>query len=83
MTPEHLTESLRMADAQNQRVLDDRNDQRRTSRYYFTVGSVGILGIVAMLVFSGNAPIMEKFLEWALLLGAGLVGGFGWTKSKQ
>ena len=40
MTPEHLTQSLGMVDAQNQRVLDDRNDQRKTTRYYITVGAV-------------------------------------------
>ena len=83
MTPEHLTQSLGMVDAQNQRVLDDRNDQRKTTRYYITVGAVTALGITGMLVFSGNASIMENFLEWVLLLGVGAFGGSGWARRKQ
>ena len=83
MTPEHLTQSLGMVDAENQRVLDDRNDQRKTTRYYVTVGALAALGITAMLVFSGNASLMENFLEWVLLLGAGAFGGSGWVKGKQ
>lgn len=83
MTPEHLTQSLGMVDAQNQRILDDRNDQRKTVRYYVTVGAAVALGITAMLVFSGNAALMENFLEWVLLLGVGAFGGSGWAKGKQ
>ena len=41
------------------------------------------LGITAMLVFSGNASIMENFLEWVLLLGVGAFGGSGWAKGKK
>ena len=72
-----------MVDAQNQRVLDDRNDQRKTTRYYITVGAATALGITGMLVFSGNASIMENFLEWVLLLGVGAFGGSGWARRKQ
>lgn len=80
MTPEHLTQSLGMVDAQNRRVADDRTDRRKTNRYLVSVAAATALGITAMLVFSGNAAIMDNFLEWVLLLGVGAFGGSGWAR---
>ena len=69
MTPEHLTQSLGMVDAQNQRVLDDRNDQRKTTRYYITVGAVTALGITAI------AGLLRQRVDHGELLGVGVVVG--------
>ena len=90
VTSEHVTKSLEVVDAHDQRVLEDRKDERADRRDarvkgLFRIGMLILagLGIVAMLVFSGNAELIGNALEWITLLGIGAVGGYGYGFTKR
>lgn len=90
ITSEHVTKSLEVVDNHDQRVLEDRKDERvdrkdaRVKGLYRTgMIIVAGLGIVSLLVFSENAPLIEEGLRWVTLLGAGAFGGYGLAKRRS
>lgn len=82
LTPEHITQSLEMVNAQNERVLDDRKDGRRTNLRYVGIAAATVLIGVGMLVFSGNAELLRTIGEWLVPAAVGWVGGYGMGKSR-
>ena len=82
LTPEHITQSLDMVNAQNERVLEDRKDGRRTKLRYVGITAASVLIGVGMLVFSGNAELLRTIGEWLVPAAVGWVGGYGMGKSR-
>ena len=82
VTSEHVSQSLEMVEAHGRRVLEDRKDQRKHSLRQNVILAVTVAGSIAMLVFSGNAPLLGDILQWAVPLAAGVVGGVGWAKRR-
>lgn len=82
LTTEHITQSLEMVNAQNERVLDDRKDGRRTNIRYVGIAAATVLIGVGMLVFSGNAELLRAIGEWLVPAAVGWIGGYGMGKSR-
>ena len=90
VTSEHVSKSLEVVDAHDQRVLEDRKDERADRRdarvkglYRTGMIIAGGLVIVAILVFSGNASLIGDALEWLTLVGVGAVGGYGFGRVRN
>ena len=81
LTPEHITQTLEMVNAQNERVLEDRKDGRRTTLRYVGIAAAAVLIAVGMLVFSGNAELLRTVGEWLVPASVGWAGGYGMGKS--
>lgn len=80
VTPEHIGQSLEVVDAHDQRVADDAKDRRRDSRVKLGMILVAVIVVIAMLIFSGNGPLLEELVKWITILGAGAFGGHGLAK---
>ena len=85
-----MSKSLEVVDAHDQRVLEDRKDEREDRRDarvkgLFRTGMIiaGGLVIVAILVFSGNASLIGDALEWLTLVGAGAIGEYGFGRVRN
>lgn len=90
ITSEHVTKSLEVVDNHDRRVLEDRKDERVDRRdarvkglYRTGMIIVAGLGIVSILVFSGNAALIEEGLRWLTLVAAGAFGGYGLAKRRN
>lgn len=82
ITSEHIDKSLDITDAQNERVRIDRRETRTHHFRVLIVGVVALLGLVALLVFSDNAGLVQDMLEWLAVGGVGWAGGYGWAKRR-
>ena len=82
VTSEHVSQSLEMVEAHDRRLLEDRKDQRTHALRQNVIVAAAVVGSIAMLVFSENAPLLSDILRWAVPLAAGVVGGAGWVKRR-
>lgn len=82
LTPEHITQTLEMVNAQNERAIEDRKDGRRTTLRYVGITAATVLIAVGMLVFSGNAELLRTVGEWLVPASVGWAGGYGMGKSR-
>lgn len=65
------------ADDAHKRLGEDRRDSRRIKFYSLIAVCVVVLSLVGMLLFSGNATILEENLDVVLGFAAGALGGYG------
>lgn len=83
ITADHIDKSLDIADAQNERVARDRRDSRAFSFRTTALAFVSALVLVALLVFSDNAALLENLVEWLAAGGVGWAGGYGWASRRR
>lgn len=75
--PEHIDKALDHADGAHKRLGEDRKDSRRIKLYALVAVCVVVLILVGMLLFSGNAAILDENLDVVLGFAAGALGGYG------
>lgn len=90
LKPQHVDESLKLTDRVNERFFADRRHRRRT--WAWLGGGVVILFAVVMLVlvFTGNAELVQYLIEELVPVATGVIGGSGglaliinWNKLRE
>ena len=76
ITEDHIDKSLDITDAQNERIAVDRRESR-TFRFRVILVAAAL---VAVLVFSDNASLLQDVIKWLAAGGVGWAGGYGWAK---
>lgn len=82
ITEDHIDKSLDITDAQNERVAVDRRESRTFRFRVIVVAAAFLLVLVAVLVFSDNASLLQDVIEWMAAGGVGWAGGYGWAKRR-
>lgn len=82
ITEDHIDKSLDITDAQNERVAVDRRESRTFRFRVIVVVAAFLLVLVAVLVFSDNASLLQDVIEWMAAGGVGWAGGYGWAKRR-
>ena len=77
LTEDHITKSLEMVDSQNEREATDRKDQRAFWGKTQLRVMAGVLTLVALLVFTGNAQLIASHGEYVVIGTVGAFGGYG------
>lgn len=77
LTEDHITKSLDMVESQNERVAEDRKDQRKFWGTTQIRIIVGLLALVSLLIFTGNAQLIATLGECVVIGTVGAFGGYG------
>lgn len=80
ITGEHVTQALEIQQRSGDHLLQDRGEQRAHAKFIFVAASVFLLGLIALLVFTGNASQVEEIVTLLFVGAATAVGGWGYAQ---
>ena len=80
VTEEHITKSLDIIDAHDQRLADNARDDRAKTREKYIIITVGLVVVIVAFLVSGNANQLEGLLQVLIPLVAVGLGGYGWGR---
>lgn len=83
ITSEHIAASIDLSSKSMDVGLEDRKDNRRLVLQVFIASVVGLLGMVALLVFTSNSALLADFLKIGAGGVAGWAGGYGYGRSRR
>lgn len=80
ITGEHITQALKNADTAHERYSGDRKDARSKWVAVFVISVAATLGLVGMMLWTGNAALLEAHFDALAALFAGGFGGYGFGR---
>lgn len=82
ITVEHISQMLDLEALKLDHSRTDKSEERSAEFKVATLGSIFVLVLVGLLVFSGNAPLVQNVLSGLIGLVGGALGGYGVGRSR-